>query len=178
KLYRIESRKNQAEVSEMYEVMLRELWDGKTPSVGISWKSEEIRKASLAELEEIRVKQEVEAEQTEDLERAVDSEQGNRKKEVWETIPSREELYALETLSIYGVEQINSLEDLTKMPHLKRISINGEFSYVNFDLKKGMVPELETLWIRSVQLENLDFLERFPQLKSLTVCYYNFSESQ
>ncbi|MBD5473088.1 MAG: leucine-rich repeat domain-containing protein [Lachnospiraceae bacterium] len=171
RLYRIECRKNQAEASEMYEVMLRELWDGKTPSVGISWKSEEIRKASLAELEEIRVKQEVEAEQTEDLERAVDSEQGNRKKEVWETIPSREELYALETLSIYGVEQINSLEDLTKMPHLKRISINGEFSYVNFDLKKGMVPELETLWIRSVQLENLDFLERFPQLKSLTVCY-------
>lgn len=171
RLYRIECRKNQAEASEMYEVMLRELWDGRTPSVGISWKSEEIREAALAELEEIRVKQEVEAEQTEDLERAVDSEQGNRKKEVWETIPSREELYALETLSIYGVEQINSLEDLTKMPHLKRISINGEFSYVNFDLKQGMVPELETLWIRSVQLENLDFLERFPQLKSLTVCY-------
>ena len=171
KLYRIECRKNQAKVSEMYEVMLRGLWDGKTSSVGIPWKSEEIREAALAELEEIRVKQEVEAEQTEDLERAVDSEQGNRKKEVWETIPSREELYALETLSIYGVEQINSLEDLTKMPHLKRISINGEISYVNFDLKKGMVPELEALWIRSVQLDNLDFLERFPQLKSLTVCY-------
>lgn len=50
RLYRVENRKNQTEPSEMYEILLQKLWDGRTPSLGISWKSEEIREAALAEL--------------------------------------------------------------------------------------------------------------------------------
>ena len=152
RLYRIECRKNQAEASEMYEVMLRELWDGRTTSIGISWKSEEIREAALAELVANGKKE-------------ADSEQ-----EIWETAPSMEEVYSLDTLYVRDFEQISSLEDLVKMPHLKSIFIFGdEFSYANFDLKRGMIPELEELWIYNVKLSNLDFLEQFPQLKELAV---------
>ena len=153
KLYRIESGKNQAEASEMYETMLRELWDGRMPSVGVSWKSEEIRDAVLAELEAVREKE-------------------------WETAPSREELYALESLHINEFHQISSLEDLSKIPHLKTLCFSGEgsasfpvsdnvFSYINFDLEKGMLSELEELQIDGVELVNLDFLRQFPQLKKL-----------
>lgn len=152
RLYRIECRKNQAGASGMYEVMLRELWDGRTLSMGISWRCEEIREAALAGLEDAR-EQDTDAEQ-----------------EIWEMPPSREELCALETLLIDSVKTIGSLEDLAKMPHLKSLSFLGdESSYINYDLKKGMVPELEELWISGVQLSNLDFLEQLPQLKSLFV---------
>ncbi len=152
KLYRVESKGNQENASGMYNVMLQKLWDGRTPSVGISWRCEEIREAVLTELEAAR-------------ELDTDSEQ-----EAWEMTPSREELYTLETLLIAGCNRISSLEDLAKMPHLKSLSFLGdEFSCVNYDLEKGMVPELEDLWISGMKLSDLDFLEQLPQLKNLFV---------
>lgn len=152
RLYRIESKESQEKASELYDTMLRKLWDGRTPSMGISWRCEEIREAALAGLEDAR-EQDTDAEQ-----------------EIWEMPPSREELCALETLLIDSVKTISSLEDLAKMPHLKSLSFLGdESSYINYDLEKGMVPELEELWISGVQLSNLDFLEQLPQLKSLFV---------
>ena len=154
RLYRIENRKNQREASEIYEILLRKLWDGRTPSLGISWNSEVIRKAALAELEASGRKK-------------TDFGRG-----IWEMTPSREELYGMETLSIHGFDRISSLEDLAKMPHLKSISISGDkSSSVNFDMEKGTVSELEELWIYGVKLSDLDFLGQFPQLENLTVRY-------
>lgn len=167
-LYQIESRGEQEEFSEIYRAMLRRLWDGRKPSVGISWRSEEIRKAALAELEAVREK-EAELEQGADLERIEDLEQ-SEEQEVWERTPSREELYALESLSINKFGRISSLEDLSKMPHLKTLSFYGEGgSAINFDLKVGMLSELEKLTIDGVKLVNLNFLNQFSQLKSLMV---------
>ncbi len=152
RLYRVESRGNQENATEMYDTILRKLWDSRTPSVGISWRCEEIREAALAGVEAAR-------------------EQGtNSEQEMWEMTPSREELYSLETLLIDGCNKISSLEDLAKMPHLKSLSFLGdESSYVNYDLEEGMVPELEELWISGMKLRDLDFLEKLPQLKNLFV---------
>lgn len=168
RLYRVESKENQEKASHMYNVMLQKLWDGRTPSVGISWRCEEIRDAALAGLEAAReqeAEQAADSRKTENMGEATDSEQ-----EMWEMTPSREKLYTLETLLIAGCNRISSLEDLAKMPHLKSLSFLGdESSYVNYDLEKGMVPELEDLWISGMKLSNLDFLEQMPQLKNLFI---------
>lgn len=174
KLYQVESRGNQEESPEIYEILQRRLWEDKAPSVGISWKSEEIREAALVELEavwerETEPAQGTDPEQSEDLKQSGDLEQSEGLK-FWERTPSREELHALENLSINEVDRISSLEDLAKMPHLKSLSFIGEeFSYVNLDLEKDMVPELEELFIGDIRLNDLDFLEQWPQLNYLIV---------
>ncbi|MCM1127296.1 MAG: hypothetical protein NC429_12590 [Lachnospiraceae bacterium] len=164
KLYQVESRKAKEE-PEMYRGMLRQIWKCRRPSVGILWESEAVRDAALSAIEEGR-------EKAEDLKQNINSTGEEQKPDVWETAPSREELYYLETLSVKGIDDTYDLSDLAKMPHLKSLFLSGKRQWVsdmNSYLEKAAVPELEELEVYGMRLTTLDFLEQFPQLKRLAV---------
>lgn len=128
--------------SGLYETMLWKLWDGRMPARYVGWDSDAIRDAVY---------------------KVISTEEG---------MPAWEEMEEIEYLSVSleEKEQIETLLDLEKLPHLKELQLNGnDQTQINFDLTKGMIPELEELSIRGVELENLAFLEDFPQLKNLYV---------
>lgn len=134
----------------MYETILWKLWDNRTLVKGIGWDNIAIRDAAYRELPEER------------------------------GIPAWEEVREREDLSVYLGEsdRIGTLSDLKKLSCLKSIFFSGieEGAEINFDVEKGMVPKLKELSIRNVDLENLLFLEKFPQLENLYVTHCRLKE--
>lgn len=132
--------------SGMYETMLWKLWDGHMPVKGIGWDNRAIRDAVFWELP------------------------GEVGIPAWEEVQDREEL----SVSLVNQEQVGTLSDLKKLPHLKKLSFFGDGetkTEIVFDVEKDMVPELEELAISNVDLEDLTFLKDLPQLKNLYVTY-------
>ena len=132
----------------IYETMLWKLWEDRTPVKGIGWDDITIRDAVY------RVE-----------ERGIPA---------WEEVRDREEL----SVNLGESDRIGTLSDLKKLPCLKSLSFtgNGDGAEIIFDVEKDMVPKLEELSIRNVDLKNLLFLEKFPQLENLHVTHCRLKE--
>ncbi|MCM1127293.1 MAG: leucine-rich repeat domain-containing protein [Lachnospiraceae bacterium] len=143
KKYKEEQEKWEKPKSGLYEIMLWNLWKGRMPARGVGFDSSEVRNAAYGSYLSTEIK-----------------------------MPSWEEIMEKEELWVFAGGQVETLSDLKKFPHLKWLHFSGaNHGHINFDLTGDMVPELEELHLLEIDLENLYFLEKFPQLKSLTAAY-------
>lgn len=146
KLSAIEEEEEQYEWEEpesgLFQSMFWKLWDGRMPAWGVGWDCNAIWDAVYKYLSK---------------------EEGMP---AWEEIAKTEDLF----ISLEKDEVIETFSDLKKLPHLKKIEVDGvRQNRINFDLTRKMTSELEALSIQYVESKDLLFLKNLPQLKSLYV---------
>lgn len=85
-------------------------------------------------------------------------------KELDEVLKEIRELY------IYQFDKVSTLEDLKKLPNLESLILFGEKQDCEeLDLTGELVPNLKSLFISNMGIENVDFLRKLPPLTSLYV---------
>lgn len=86
----------------------------------------------------------------------------------YDSAVSRKEIMGITALRISGAEQIKTLRDLRKLPHLTSLTLAGSAGEeVRFDLEPEMADSLEELFFVNIALGEADFLEELPDIKIL-----------
>lgn len=93
------------------------------------------------------------------------------------SVPAREEMISLSYLHISKAEQVKTFGDLKKLSGLTSLTLTGsERGAIHYDITGDMVPELEELVFENVALEEADFLEKLPGVRTLGMIYCNLTD--
>lgn len=125
------------------EGMVLKLWQGRVPNDGILWKDAEIRKAVYCNAMELSA-----------------SDYDGR-------TPSREEVMEVESLNIWNLSEIATLEDLTGLENLKCLSVSS----CNIENAEsiGKLTQLTELYLPNCNVTDISFMEDLTELTHVSL---------